>query len=130
MRPIKASDLGLTVLSGGKAVRTGRGAKAKPRMNKLEANYAFVLDLAVKAGQILWWRFEGITLKLADDVRYTPDFAIMEADGMISFHETKGYMRDDARIKLRVAAVMYPFEFYLVQQKDGGAWTVEHVRVA
>ena len=86
-------------------------------MNKLEANYAMGLEAQKRAGKITLWRYERLTLKLADDTRYTPDFYVLYPDGTVQLIETKGFMRDDARVKLRVAATQYPeFEFILVQK--------------
>lgn len=88
-----------------------RGRLPEPDMNQTEAKYAAKLDLLQKAGAVLWWKFEGLTVKLADDTRYTPDFVVMLADGSIECHETKGFMRDDAHVKIKVAAAQFPFKF-------------------
>jgi hypothetical protein len=89
-----------------------------PKMNKLEARYAAWLESLKKGGGIRDWAYQAITLKLADDTRYTPDFLVI-ADG-VELHETKGFMRDDARVKLRVAATQFPwFTFKLVSEKGG-----------
>lgn len=95
------------------AARLGvaHGTLKDPDMNQTEARYAQLLDLRQKAGEVLWWRFEGVTLKLADDTRYTPDFVVMLADGSMECHETKGFWRDDALVKIKVAAATFPFRF-------------------
>jgi hypothetical protein len=86
-------------------------------MNRLEAKFAMSLEAQRRAGKIVLWRYERLTLKLADDTRYTPDFYVLELDGAVSIYETKGYMRDDAHVKLKVAATAFPeFRFYLVQK--------------
>jgi hypothetical protein len=78
-------------------------------MNGLEANYAATF-LAHKPHF-----YEAVTLKLAADTRYTPDFMVMEDDGTITFVECKGFWRDDAKVKIKVAAEMYPmFRFKAV----------------
>ena len=99
--------------------------RARPSAgNKTEQAYGKLLALRQSAGEVSWWRFEGITLKLADDTRYTPDFSLMLANGDMEFHETKGFMRDDARVKLRVAAAQFPFRFWLVELTKGvWKWT-------
>ena len=125
---IRAADLVRSALSG-RSVR----AKARPvgqpsGMNKLEARYAQHLDLLQRAGQVAAWRFEVVTLKLAVDVRYTPDFLVILPGGELELHETKGFLRDDARVKLRVAARMFPwFVFRLVRWGKAGAWEIEGV---
>ena len=47
-------------------------------------------------------------LILADRCSYLPDFFIVKADGTPEFHETKGFWRDDARIKVKMAAKLFP----------------------
>lgn len=97
-------------------------------MNKTEAAYGQHLELLKRAGEVLWYRFEGIKLRLADLTFYTPDYAVMMADGQMQIHEVKGYWEDDAKVKIKVAAEMYPFKFLAVKvrsKKDGGGYAVE-----
>lgn len=99
----------------------------KRRMNKLETAYASLLETMRLAGEITSWRHESVKLRLADRTWYTPDFKVRMPDGREEFHETKGFMRDDAAVKLKVAAEMYPeYAFRLVRRKRG-AWVVEKV---
>lgn len=98
------------------------------QLNKTEQAYAVQLRALEQAGQILWHKFEGIKLRLADNTFYTPDFAVMAADGVIEFHEVKGFWQDDAKAKIKIAAAMFPFRFFAVKVKakrDGGGWDVE-----
>lgn len=97
-------------------------------MNKTEAGYGQHLELLMRAGEVLWYRFEGVKLRLADNTFYTPDFAVMVASGQMELHEVKGYWEDDARVKIKVAADMYPFRFLAIKvkpKKDGGGYAVE-----
>lgn len=94
-------------------------------MNKSEANYAKHLELRKQAGEILWWCFEGFKFRLADNTFYTPDFPVMRADGVLEMHEFKGRWMDDARVKIKVAAEMYPVVFIGVQ-KDGHEYKYEN----
>lgn len=98
------------------------------QMNKTEAAYASLLSELKVAGRIQWFRFEGLKLRLADKTFYTPDFAVMRDDGVIECHECKGFWQDDARVKIKVAAEMYPFRFMAAKQrskKHGGGWEYE-----
>jgi hypothetical protein len=98
--------------------------RLKPgEMNKTEALYAVHLDVQKVAGEVLWWKFEGIKLRLADNTFLTVDFAVMPADGILEMREVKGFMRDDAAVKLKVAASLYPFKFILVRKIKGGQWS-------
>ncbi len=99
-------------------------------MNKTERAYDEALTIMQSAGEILWCKFEAIKFRLADNTHYTPDFAVMKADGQMEFHEVKGYMMDDANVKIKVAAEMFPFRFFLVKaraKKDGGGWAITEV---
>ena len=57
------------------------------RMNKTEAEYARMLDASMQAGQILFWRFEAVKVRLADATFYTPDFLVLNAAGELELHE-------------------------------------------
>lgn len=108
--------------------------RLKPgQMNKTEAAYDLHLDAMKHHGEIAWYKFEGITLKLAPDCRLTVDFAVMRADGLFEMHDVKGsphVYTDDAKVKMKVAAASFPFVFkvaFPVPKKDGGGWRVEAV---
>ena len=93
-------------------------------MNKTEAAYPDHLGLRQMSGEVAWFAFEAVKLRLADKTFYTPDFAVMLADGTIEQHEVKGFWEDDARVKIKVAAAMFPFRFIGVQ-KDKTGWKFE-----
>lgn len=104
------------------------GRLKRGEMNKTEAAYKAHLDALQREGKVLWYAFEGITLRLADGCRYTPDFVLMTNEGWIECHEVKGYWADDARVKIKVAAEHFPFRFIALKvkaKKDGGGWSVE-----
>lgn len=97
-------------------------------LNKTEAAYQRHLETRKAAGEVAWYRFEGIKVRLADNTFYTPDFAVMLADGQMELHEVKGHWTDDARVKIKVAADQYPMRFIAVKvlpKKMGGGWSVE-----
>jgi hypothetical protein len=97
-------------------------------MNKTEAAYDQHLWQRKFAGEILWHKFEGIKLRLADNTFLTIDFAVMTAALGLEMHEVKGKWEDDARVKIKVAASLYPFRFIAVTaeaKKRGGGWKVE-----
>jgi len=89
-------------------------------MNKTEGAYASHLDLRRLDGDVLWYKFEGIKLRLADNTFYTCDFAVLRRDGAMEMHEVKGYMADDANVKIKVAASIYPFQFYIIRKAKLG----------
>ncbi len=52
----------------------------------------------------------------------------MRSDGTMEMHEVKGFWQDDARVKIKVAADMYPLKFIAVKRrakKNGGGWSIE-----
>lgn len=103
-------------------------------MNKTEQAYEASLKLRQMAGEIAWYKFEGVKLRLADNTFYSPDFAVMLADGSLEMHEVKGaraIFRDDARVKIKVASDLYPFKFivfYPLKARAGGGWEQEDIR--
>lgn len=102
-------------------------ARALPKgaMNKTEAAYAQHLELQKKAGELRDWGFERYKLKLANNTYYTPDFYVLEEDWTISFHEVKGFWRDDARVKIKVAAEQYPWHRFVAVKRVKGGWGFE-----
>jgi len=96
--------------------------------NKTEQAYEDYLGARQRVGDVLWFKFEGVKLRLADNTFYTPDFAVMLSNGQMEMHEVKGFWADDARVKIKVAAELYPFRFLAARpkpKKDGGGWQIE-----
>jgi hypothetical protein len=97
-------------------------------MNQTEATYSEYLESRRQAGEVMWFAFEGIKLRLADNTFYTPDFAVMLVSGRLQCHEVKGFWLDDARAKIKIAAALFPLEFIAVtkaNKRDGGGWAFE-----
>lgn len=109
-------------------IRLGKGRLEPGRMNGLEKDYALVLEARKRAGEVSEYHFEAVTFKLAHDCRLTPDFFVVLADGTVEFHDAKGFFREDAKIKMRVAADKFPFRFLAVRRltrRQGGGWAEE-----
>lgn len=70
-----------------------------------------------------WVGVQCITLKLGDDCRYTPDFFCLDQHGELIAKEVKGFWRDDAKVKIKVAARMFPFIRFQVVMKSGTEWS-------
>lgn len=95
--------------------------------NKTEARFhACLLDLQVSR-QIEAFAFESIKLRLAGRTWYAPDFAVARADGRIALIEVKGFMRDDAAVKLKVAAEKYKTFAFFVAFADRRGFDVRRV---
>jgi hypothetical protein len=94
-------------------------------MNKTEAAYHDYLTQLQHKGLILWHKFEAMKLRLADNTFYSPDFAVLAASGLMEMHEVKGWWMEDAKVKIKVAASLYPIKFVAVRKqskKEGGGW--------
>lgn len=114
-----------------------RRAKSQPprepgRMNKTEESYSHYLESLRQRGLIESWQFEPIKLRLADKTFYSPDFLIVTAEEMLEFHEVKGRVgpgpggwMDDARVKIKVAAEMYPMFLFVGASRIKDGWKIE-----
>jgi hypothetical protein len=102
------------------------------QMNKTEARYSRYLNVLLDVGDIAWFKFEGIKFRLANNCFYTPDFVIMRHNGELQCHEVKGHkaiFMDDAKVKIKTAAEMYPVRFFVVYPPDkaGSDFRLEEV---
>jgi hypothetical protein len=119
----RSPDLRFPVAAKGRTVRRQPGT-----MNKTEAQYAASLETQKLAGEVLAYWFDSIKLRLAESTFYTPDFMVLRPDGQVEIHEVKGHWEDDARVKIKVAASLFPFAFLAVTampKREGGGWKVE-----
>jgi hypothetical protein len=103
---------------------------ARHVMNKTEARYAELLELHKRTGSIIEWRWEPIKLRLGSDHKttYTPDFAVVLPDGLLELHEVKGFLREDANVKIKTAAYQYPWFTFKLCRWVKKAWMIEEVR--
>ncbi len=114
-----------SVTSGRSRTRVG----LRCGMNKTEAEFALQLEAQKRAGEILRYQFEGITLRFAN-VKYTPDFVVfgdlekLHWGTHIKLIEVKGPFirgnRERAVERFRHAKTFWPeFTFEMWQKKDG-----------
>ncbi len=85
------------------------------KMNKTEAAYAKHLEEQKQAGTVLWYKFEAMKFRLADNTFYTPDFMVLNGKSEMEAHEVKGFWLDDGRAKIKIAASLFPFRFIAAQ---------------
>lgn len=117
---------------GGMQAMQGLGRLKKGELNKTELAYQAHLDKLRMVGEVLWYRFEPFRFQLAEKTTYTADFLVQLASGHLEVHEVKGFWTDDARVKIKVAAAMFPvFQFVAVMKVDEGkgkdpSWKVEN----
>lgn len=97
-------------------------------MNQTESLYAEELQALKLEGKVVEWFFEAMTFKLAAGSRYTPDFAVLYADGVLEFVDVKGGgpMDRTSLAKIKYAADKFPFFRFVIEKrkakKDGGGW--------
>jgi hypothetical protein len=106
-------------------------------MNATEKRYAERLELLRLAGEIVSWKYEPRKITIAYRCTYTPDFEVVvrmhtpplgRPFPIIEYHEVKGFMEDDAAVKLKVAANQNAeHNFYLVKWKNK-AWNIKRVK--
>ena len=65
-------------------------ADAERSMNSWEAEYAHLLEVRKLAGEIVWWAFEPMRLRIGKGAFYKPDFGVKLASGETEFVEIKG----------------------------------------
>jgi hypothetical protein len=103
-------------------------ANIRPRtpgqMNKTERSYANRLELLQRDGKVHQYWYESHKVKLADRTWYSPDFMVQFPDGTVEFHEVKGFWEDDARVKVKVAARLFPFTVRCFTKRKG-EWVEE-----
>ena len=88
-------------------------------MNKTEAAYANYLEKQKQFGDVAWFAFEPMNLKLADKCFYKVDFLVMLKSGQLECHEIKGFLTDDSLVKFKVAGQKFPFVFRMIALKKG-----------
>lgn len=110
----------------GHRIRAKAQSYTPGKMNRTEEQYANYLELLKRAGEIRDYMFEPMKLNLAKRTTYTPDFMVVSSDDTIELHEVKGFWRDDARVKIKVAAERFKmFAFIAMKKGKGGKWVRE-----
>ena len=95
----------------------------KPEGNKVERDFALHLASRLQAGEIQWFRFEPIRLRLGKGAMFTPDFGVVETSGEFTFYEVKGsFFREAAKVRLKVARELFPFFKFIVVRRTKDGW--------
>jgi|HubBroStandDraft_2_1064218.scaffolds.fasta_scaffold14614_2 hypothetical protein len=126
--PVKLDAPIAQLVGGAQMSHRELGRLGGGKMNSLEKRYAAHLDMLRHAGEVLWYRFEGIKFRLADRTFYTPDFAVIVIGGALELHECKGFMEEDANVKIKTAASQYPFRFLLIRKGADGGFDIKEVK--
>ncbi len=101
------------------------GSPSVRGMNKTEAAYHAHLQTLHALGVVTWHRFEPMKLRLATGAYYKPDFGVRLESGEFQLHETKGHWREAARVRIKVAAELFPFFRFIAIKRVNGGWQRE-----
>ena len=94
--------------------------------SNLERRYAEILEGRKIVGEIRMWLYEPASLQIGGGARYTPDFLVFNLDGSVEFHEVKGFWREAAKVRLRVAIEKFPmFGFFVVTNDRHRGFVIE-----
>ncbi|MCK9621983.1 MAG: hypothetical protein M0R47_15795 [Methylobacter sp.] len=102
-------------------------------MNKTESAYSQHLELQKRAGEVLWFAFDAVKLRLADNTFLSVDFFVMTKGLELQAIDVKGSMAiatEDAKAKMKFASDKFPFRFFYVvpvAKKNGGGWNLIEV---
>ncbi len=99
--------------------RNGRAFKSK-----WEAQYHQHLELLEKTKAIAWFGYECIRLRLADGAYFTADFPVLTTHGQLVMCEVKGFWREAAKLRVKVAAKEFPWLRIEVITKRDGQWVL------
>lgn len=98
------------------------------QMNKTEREFSILLEARKQKGEICGWSYETVKLRLADRTTYTPDFLTWEfawddeTPVRLCFIEIKGFKREDAMVKYKVAREQFPWATFEMWERKGGSW--------
>jgi len=99
--------------------------------SKWEEQYSAYLKAQVAAGKIKAFFQEPFRIILGDKCSYLPDFFVLPADPSdpMEIHEVKGFLREDAAVKFKVAAAKCPYWTFVMVSKDKSGQWVERMRL-
>jgi hypothetical protein len=105
--------------------KEGRFKNQGSGMNKTESRMKSLLNSLKITGSIKDFSYEDITFRLADKMRYTPDFRVLYPDGKIKFIEVKGgYITERGDLKFKFAMEKYPEYIWEMWQWKDNKWKV------
>lgn len=98
-------------------------------MNKTERQHADNLSSMVACREVIWYGFEVVKFMIGERCWYSPDFMVQLSDRTMEIHEVKGgYVRDDAMVKLKAAAHIYPQFRFVMMQKTRHGWERREIK--
>lgn len=111
------------------ARRFGKGRrKVRGELNRTEKAYEAHLSQLCAAGEVSWWKYEGINFELAPKTFWRPDFVVLNSTTMeLEVHEVKAKWKKEigphieaaGNVKIKVFAELYPLRCFVVWQEKG-----------
>jgi hypothetical protein len=99
------------------AARKPRPTTDEDKLNKLERAFLAYLR-AINPPYI---GIQNVTLKLAHDCRFTPDFTYVDQSGLLWFVDVKGpHQWEDSLIKIKTAARMFTWALFALAKRGTG----------
>lgn len=96
-----------------------------PKQNRWELEW----QLKLNALPHLTVAYHAMKLQLASGCWYEPDIVAWDINlSRLLVYEVKGFARDDAIVKLKVAARVYPWISFWLVWKDKGQWLEQPIR--
>lgn len=98
----------------------------KNKMNKTESQYAWILEAQKRSGEIKWYGFEKIKLKISSlNCWYNIDFMVVDKDDVVKMIEIKGgHIWDDSIVKFKAVCELYPFVKFIMIQYKNKEWKI------
>jgi len=95
-------------------------------MNKTESRfYTYLRDSAdIVHIDFNSWRCKLATTQ-AKDAWYKPDFFVIRQTGKVDIYEVKGFWRSRDRVRIKVAASLYPYFNWYGAMLEKGQWKFE-----
>ena len=101
--------------------------------NKTEQAYEDLLQDQKSSGEVLWYSFDSVKLRLANNTFLSVDFFVLTKDYRLQAVDVKGSMAiitDDAKVKMKIAAEKFPWEFFYAipkPKRDGGGFMMVEI---
>lgn len=109
------------------AERKPRPTTEEEKLNKLERAFLAYLR-AINPPYI---GIQNVTLKLAHDCRFTPDFTYVDKNGLLWFVDVKGpHQWEDSLIKIKTAARMFTWAHFALAKRGKGStpWEITVIK--
>jgi len=95
--------------------------------NNWERQYGEVhLEQRRHLKEIRDWEYEAVKFRIAKKTYFTPDFMVIGLQ-WIEFHDVKGFLRDDAAVKIKACRELFPWFKWAYAKKEKGIWEVYYI---